>query len=73
MLATSNDHYLVIKNQQLFELYIPGVIEHHYVTEFVREHMLELSKDNLGVILVYMHFKYIFDEVDAKYVNRFLS
>lgn len=43
------------------------------VTNFVLEHMLDLAKDNSGVIMVYQHIKKV-DMNDNYYpVNKMLS
>jgi len=45
VLATCQYSYMVIKWQQDFELYMPNMIQTKYITAFVRENLLDLSKE----------------------------
>lgn len=73
ILASSPDHYLVIKNQQNFELVLTCMTECKLVTNFVLEHILDLATDNSGVILVYNHIKNANMLVDYYPINKMLS
>jgi hypothetical protein len=57
----------------MFELNIPQLINKTYLTLFVQDMMLDLVRDQFGVVLVSNYFKFITDPKDYSNTNKIIA
>eukprot|EP00801_Mesodinium_rubrum_P001059 Mrub_01059.p1 GENE.Mrub_01059~~Mrub_01059.p1 ORF type:complete len:745 (-),score=106.36 Mrub_01059:218-2218(-) len=72
-IANSQQSYMMVKNQYLFETEVPQLAMATYVTDFIRDNFMNLVGDNYGVILAYTFLKNNQTEINYEFANYLLT